>query len=516
MSATRAQRVPSREWYLLTTIIVLAAGALYLGGLVQCGRLGFPLDDGWIHQTYARNLARSGRLAYEPGTTSLGSTSPLWTLLLGFGYLLGLSPFPWTYVLGAACWLLIGWTGMMLAARLFPGQRSVAPWVGLACLLEWHMVWAAFSGMETALFTFLALLLIERYAARAHPFMMGLIGGLTVLARPEGVLLVGLVGAWSLLELASRSQRGRVAWKEHLALSTVDMAAGLVILLVPYLVFNEVVSGQLFPNTFYAKQAEYQALLVQPVWTRLWIVLRRTLVGAQVVLIPGFVWQAVRGWRVRASAAEDEAAPLPRGAGLLPICWWALYFVLYAVRLPVDYQYGRYLMPTIPVLLIYGISGSAYWLRPRSSRMAVRVLSRAAMIATAALLLAFLWIGGRTYAGDVCMINGEMVNVALWLDAHTAPDALIAAHDIGAIGYFGRRPLLDLAGLVTPEVVPFIRDEDSLLEFVVSEGADYVVTFPSWYPQMVADDRLSLVYQTRCQITRQRGEDNMAVYQIRR
>ena len=66
------------------------------------------------------------------------------------------------------------------------------------------------------------------------------------------------------------------------------------------------------------------------------------------------------------------------------------------------------------------------------------------------------------------------------------PDALVAAHDIGAIGYFARRPLLDLAGLVTPEVIPFIRDEPLLLAFILDREAAYVVTFPSWYPEMIA------------------------------
>ena len=75
-------------------------------------------------------------------------------------------------------------------------------------------------------------------------------------------------------------------------------------------------------------------------------------------------------------------------------------------------------------------------------------------------------------------------SVARWLDAHTAPRDLIAAHDIGAIGYFARRPLLDLAGLVSPEVIPFIRDEARLHALMRQRGAAYLVTFPSWYPHL--------------------------------
>ncbi len=51
---------------------------------------------------------------------------------------------------------------------------------------------------------------------------------------------------------------------------------------------------------------------------------------------------------------------------------------------------------------------------------------------------------------------------SLWVHAHTDSADLIAAHDIGALGYFGGRPILDLAGLVNPEVIPFIRDQEKL------------------------------------------------------
>src|SRR5262245_22073045 len=138
---------------------------LWLGGAVLVGLFylgvaawgfsvqGFPLDDAWIHQTYARNLARSGQLAFTPGVPSAGSTAPLWSLLLGLGYLLRLPFQPWTYGLGIGLLGLTGWTVARLGVRLFPETPWTGWCAGLFCLLEWHLAWAAVSGMETLLFT---------------------------------------------------------------------------------------------------------------------------------------------------------------------------------------------------------------------------------------------------------------------------------------------------------------------------------------------------------------------------
>ena len=111
------ERFIQRRWRLLGVAIVLGAGVLYVGGTPQCGALGFPLDDGWIHQTYERNLASTGQLAYVPGQVSLGSTSPLWTVVLSLGYVLRLPPVLWSYVLGGAGWLATAWTAAALAQR---------------------------------------------------------------------------------------------------------------------------------------------------------------------------------------------------------------------------------------------------------------------------------------------------------------------------------------------------------------------------------------------------------------
>ena len=174
-------------------------------------------------------------------------------------------------------------------------------------------------------------------------------------------------------------------------------------------------------------------------------------------------------------------------------------------------------MPMEFYVILVGVGGTAYLLRPQARTLLLRVLSRALMVATLLLFLAFLVLGARAYAADVAFIQGEMVAVARWLESNVPPDSLIAVHDIGAIGYFTPRPLLDLAGLVTPEVIPFITDETRLIEFMQAQGADYVVFFPDWsdaYRRMAQDPRLEPVYATGFEWTLDQGRANMTVYRL--
>ena len=77
--------------------------------------------------------------------------------------------------------------------------------------------------------------------------------------------------------------------------------------------------------------------------------------------------------------------------------------------------------------------------------------------------------------------------------------------------------MLDLAGLVTPEIIPFITDEGLLIEFMQAQGVDYVVFFPDWsnaYRRMAHDPRLELVYVTGFEWTQEQGRANMTVYRF--
>jgi hypothetical protein len=64
--------------------------------------------------------------------------------------------------------------------------------------------------------------------------------------------------------------------------------------------------------------------------------------------------------------------------------------------------------------------------------------------------------------------------------------------------------------LVSPEVIPIIRDEPALGAYINQRGADYLVTFPNWYPELV--QQAELVFQTDQLFSPLQGGENMAVY----
>ena len=75
----------------------------------------------------------------------------------------------------------------------------------------------------------------------------------------------------------------------------------------------------------------------------------------------------------------------------------------------------------------------------------------------------------------------QEVAIGQWLREKTSPNALVAGWDIGALGYFSERKVLDIVGLVTPEIIPF-KKEKKVWEYIVKEHPTYLVDItPSDY-----------------------------------
>lgn len=475
------------EVWLILAVAALAIVFFYLGvGAITSG-LGFPLDDAWIHLTYARNLVEHGEWAFRVGQRSAGSTAPLWTALLAPGFLIGLGPYVWTYLVGWAALTLLAVCAEKIVRVLLPSYRPRIPWAGLFFIFAWHLSWSAVSGMETLLHGLIILAVLGALMSASRRYLtLGLLTGLSVWVRPDGMTLLGPILFVALFSEKTWPLRRAAVWKTLIGFGS---------LVLPYLLFNLALSDNPMPNTFYAKQAEYGAFWhSKPLLERIGDYLWPIAASPFSMLIPGAVV-----WLVKRIRRTNPGA-------LASLLWVVGYIAIYFVRLPA-YQHGRYIIPALPVMYLWGLLGFFEVAVSPDGNSRLRFAWRAS---TAVLCLAFVIIGARQYAEDVRWVENEMVAAAKWVEQNLPGDARLAVHDIGALGYYVQNPIVDMAGLITPEVVPFIRDESRLAQYLDRNSVDYLITFPSFYPELTS--RHELVFQARQDFGPQSAGENIGIY----
>ena len=456
----------SRILPLLLAVAVLAAAGVALRGYVT--------DDTFIHLRYAENLLHRGEFAFNPGEHSYGATSPLWIFGLALLLALGTPAMAAPFVLGALSGLLAVIIAWDLTGRLGLGGRWRAVVMLLIACDAWFLRWS-FSGMETPLATALLLALLAPLlrdgglAAGDRPrhVAWGVAAGLAALVRPEYMLVVPPAWLW-LAWAADRGHRWRVRIPDALA-----AAAGWLLVVGPWLAFAWWSFGRITPGTAAAKSA---AVSLAP-----GVVIPYLVQAAQVpAATQGLLWLgaliiAVLAWRAWRGPAGKDRRPDRREIALVGVAvtWSVLLMGGYAVKQV--WIISRYICPLSPVLILAAVVIVRRVLcvlgagNPRGRTLAVSVLA----VCAAATLLVNGWIFTRQVMPHARLfplgVRECYLGMGEWLRGNTPPDAVIAALDIGAVGYASERRVLDLMGLVSPEVLAV--GQDMGFQDMVTSGA---------------------------------------------
>ncbi|MEW6482065.1 MAG: hypothetical protein AB1397_03560 [bacterium] len=155
-----------------------------------------------------------------------------------------------------------------------------------------------------------------------------------------------------------------------------------------------------------------------------------------------------------------------------------LIIIAYGIVIPHLYFYGRYIAPSIFILIFLGIRTANAFLKPKIFLIYIIGSS-----------LFFLLYGALNVNKYACLCEAEkklQINIGKWLYSHTQKDARIATHDIGAIVYYGRRYCIDTLGLGTKETISMFGNEEALIKFLKTEKIDFLIGFPFVYSKMVS------------------------------
>lgn len=484
------------------------------------------IDDAFITFRYARNLLDGLGFVYNAGEQVLGTTTPLYTLLMAaLAGLTGWRDFPWlalsvNALADAVTCLLLFRLGRALTAR---------SGVGLAAALLWAVapmsVTFAIGGMETSVFILLLTLSADLYLG-SHYRAAAFVSALLLLTRPDGLIFVGLL-ALDLTVRGWRTQR-TLPWRE----------AGLFLLtLTPWVVFALWTFGSPLPNSIAAKTEAYRleagSALIRLIQHYSTPFFENEFLGSGWQLAGVFVYLFL--------TLSAGVAAFRRDSRTWPLAVYPwLYFVVFAAANPLIFRW--YLAPPLPFFFLFILAGLGQ-LAENLSRLQKRFQPQPSafnfpfgfffLLPSAFFLFTSLaaWTlrpdhGPQQPAPQMAWHALELLytEVGQELAGRVAPQrTVIAAGDIGALGYFSGARVLDTVGLISPQASAYFPLDHALHamtyavppQLILDEQPDYVVFLEIYVRNgMLRDTRFQAEYRLIRKIpTDIYGSDGMLIFE---
>lgn len=404
----------------LSRELFLPAGlALVLGAAALRGGPRF-VDDAYITFRYARNLASGAGLVYNAGEKVLGTSAPLFAVLLaGLHRLTGAAIPDIAFALGAACLPLAALLGYRLARR---ATGPVLALLFVAAALSPHASLEVFaSGMETPLYLLGLLGAVELACRKRDTSAFAAAGALCFLHPDAAALGVALV-------FALRAARRRWPWRP-LALGLAPAAVAAAALWAYY--------GSAVPHSVTAKHLAY-AMPAGHAVSQLGEGIFDLIVARDAPVPPAL-------GSLTAAAALGLALLLGRVAlrelGALAFAVFSvLTLVAFALANPLIFDWYR---PPLVLATAFVTAACAARL-PRPARAGAAVLLAAAACVH---LVTF-----RPYEPS----GREEVYARAARLLRLGPDDTVAAPEIGALGWATPARVLDTVGLVTPAALQWL------------------------------------------------------------
>lgn len=412
------------------------------------GHFGYTPDDTFIYLQFAKNLVHGNGIAFNAGEPTYGVTSPLWLFVIALGGWMGID----LAVAAKAIDLVIASGAVIvfyLAAYELIRDMVVAMLATVAFSLHvWLLRWAG-SGMETSL-SVLLILAAFLFCLRNEYLLSVIASAFLALVRPEAVLFVLFIGA----DIAVNSHDRKRGFQLMGKLAVVY--AGI---LAPWLIYAYGTFGTIVPNTAQAKSRAGFSLegLGKEIWNIGSIVAASDGVAVVCLIVAGaLLWKSLRG-------GNEEERFFHFRQGLVGLGWALALPVLYLVlNVTVVSRYALLITPFLSLLAFAFLFSLLMRSRLRRFALAGMFLFTGLVVLQSQIIYRGVVAPG-VEAFEAGM-NSSLVSIGYWLKEHAHPDDTVLCWDIGAVGYYSDRKICDAAGLVTPGMIPYVREGVDLRE----------------------------------------------------
>ncbi len=438
---------PKSTSLIVRCLPIIRTGAIYLVPVTIIIYIAFSnwaYDDPFITYRYADNLQRGLGFVYNPGERVLSTTTPLFTILLALLTNLW-SDMPHLANLIGTLSLASGALALWDMAHTW--RMPLVGWVALLLYPTFPLLLTPL-GSETPLYLALCLGAFALYARR-HYALTALVVALAILTRPDGIL-VGVVLAIDYFVHVRRP----IPWVAILVF------LGVVL---PWFVFAWLYFGSPLPATLMVKQQQ-----------GIMSVSQQFAPGLLTVAAGYAKWQYVPDWLL---ALLGLLTVWRYSRHWFPFLSWPVLYALSYSLLGVSRYYWYYapLVPGFLVLIGLGISGVSAFVRKRGLERN-RVMP--SLVASLILVLFIFQIG------DVWQLRQQpekririYTAVGYWLRDNTPADASVGTLEIGMIGYYARRRMVDFAGLIEPRVAAQINRDTTYEDMAIWAIEHYHPTF---------------------------------------
>jgi len=535
---TNQHRLTRTDWLIMAGLALLAITLRALPGL----RI---IDDAYITYRYALNLASGTGFVYNIGEQVLGTTTPLYTILIAlFGLLTGNNSaiYPQISVTLNALLDAVAVNLLYLIARNLFSTAKLQRVPGVVLGGLWSLapmsVTFAIGGMETSLYI---TMMLGAFCAWLYegPVLSATLTGFAVLTRPDALIWAGPLAIAMVVENFLPKQPshpspppsgGRVVEDREGAeplLSRLPWteATAFAAVVLPWVLFSWLTFGSPLTNSVSAKSVAYSVSPNQAL---------STLLG---VYATPFMEDAVFGGGLPIMIAAVIYLTLIVIGTINLVRWnwhsiplvtfpW-LYLVTFSIANPLIFRW--YGTPPIPLLMLTIAAG--VWALSRD----VLDLKRAPYVLGA---VGILWAGFTLSGWMLHPTHGpdrpapQMAWFELELLYQQAAESItveegqvVAAGDIGAVGWYSEAPLLDTLGLVSPQSVDFYPLDPELIAdttayavapgLIQQEQPDYLIILEVYGRNtLMQDEWFNQTYELRDTIdTDIYGSSGMLIFQ---